>query len=239
MKTIVLIHGAWSDASAWILVEPILTAKGYEVINLNLPGHGPDNTPFSTITFQTYVDAAKAAIGDRKEVILVGHSMAGQILSQVGEDIPDQIKKLVYLAACLPVDGESLLNLAERDVDGHTGKYLEVDHENSAAVLRKDGVVELFFQDTPNEIVEGILAKWKAEPLAPLAEPVSLTAENYGAVKKAYIKTENDFAISYNLQQSMIKVAPNMEQVFSLKSSHTPYFSMPEVLADYILQAAE
>ena len=170
METIVLIHGAWSDASAWVLVEPLLKTKGYEVINLNLPGHGKDNAPFTDITLSSYVNAARKAIGDRKNVILVGHSMAGQILSQIGEDIPAQIKKLVYLAACLPEDGQSLIDLAKADVDGHTAKYLTVDEENHAAIISKDGVVELFFEDTPKDILQGVLAHWKTEPLAPLSQ---------------------------------------------------------------------
>jgi len=239
METIVLIHGAWSDASAWVLVEPLLKTKGYEVINLNLPGHGKDNAPFTDITLSSYVNAARKAIGDRKNVILVGHSMAGQILSQIGEDIPAQIKKLVYLAACLPEDGQSLIDLAKADVDGHTAKYLTVDEENHAAIISKDGVVELFFEDTPKDILQGVLAHWKTEPLAPLSAPVSLTAANYGRVKKAYIYTVNDYAISYVLQQKMVKIAPNVEQTFILNSSHTPYFSMPEKLVEYILEAAK
>ncbi|MDP9077690.1 MAG: alpha/beta fold hydrolase [Bacteroidota bacterium] len=239
METIVLIHGAWSDATAWVLVAPILKAKGYEVIAINLPGHGEDKTSFADISMKSYLAATKDAIGARKNIILVGHSMAGQILSQIGEDIPHQIKKLVYLAACLPKDGESLIDLAKADVDGHTAKYLEVDAEKHAAIIKKDGVVELFFQDTPKDILEGILANWKTEPLAPLSAPVSLTDANYGSVKKAYIQTVNDYAISLVLQQKMIKAAPNIEQTFVLNSSHTPYFSMPEQLAEYILEAAK
>ncbi len=59
METIVLVHGAWSDASAWDQVVPILKAKGYEVIAVNLPGHGKDNTSFANITLAAYVETVK------------------------------------------------------------------------------------------------------------------------------------------------------------------------------------
>jgi pimeloyl-ACP methyl ester carboxylesterase len=51
--TIVLVHGAWSDATAWQAVIPALKAQGHEVIAVNLPGHGSDATPFSNITLQS------------------------------------------------------------------------------------------------------------------------------------------------------------------------------------------
>ena len=90
-ETIVLVHGAWSDATAWQAVIPLLKAQGHEVIAVNLPGHGTDATSFAGISLQSYVDAVKNAIGDRKNVILVGHSMAGIVISQVAEAIPGQI----------------------------------------------------------------------------------------------------------------------------------------------------
>ncbi len=49
-ETIVLVHGAWADASAWHGVTPLLQAKGYDVIEVNLPGHGKDETSFAAIT---------------------------------------------------------------------------------------------------------------------------------------------------------------------------------------------
>src|ERR1700749_361400 len=107
-ETIVLIHGAWADASSWDAVVPLLKKEGHEVIAVNLVGHGKDTTSFAGITFQTYVNQVKEAIGNRTNVILVGHSFAGMVISQVAEEIPTQIKELIYLAAGLPHDGESL-----------------------------------------------------------------------------------------------------------------------------------
>ena len=112
-KTIVLVHGAWSDASSWDAVTPLLKAGGDEVINVNFAGHGKDSTSFAGITFKTYVDQVKAAIGSRTNVILVGHSFAGLVISQVAEEIPAQVKELIFLAAALPHNGDSLLSLAK------------------------------------------------------------------------------------------------------------------------------
>src|ERR1700742_3572081 len=85
-KAIVLVHGAWSDASSWDAVIPLLKAQGEEVINVNLAGHGKDTTSFAGITFQTYVDQVNAAIGTGTNVVLVGHSFAGLVISQIAEE---------------------------------------------------------------------------------------------------------------------------------------------------------
>ncbi len=237
-KTIVLVHGAWFDASGWESVTPLLKAKGYEVIAVNLPGHGTDNTPFANVSLQTYVDAVKTAIGDRKNVVLVGHSMGGIVISQVAEAIPGQIKELIYLAAYLPKNGESLLSLAKQDADSHIGKYLQVDQNTGSASIAKDGIIDVFAADAPGQNDQSIINSFKAEPLAPLATPVTLTDANFGGVKKIYIHTENDHAVSLAFQQLMVKNS-NVSKEYTLASSHTPFISVPDKLAAVLITASK
>lgn len=233
-KTIVLVHGAWSDAHSWDAVTPLLKAQGNEMINVNLAGHGQDTTSFAGISFKTYVDQVKAAIGTRTNVVLVGHSFGGMVISQVAEEIPSQIKELVYLAAALPHNGDSLLGLAQGDPASHIGKFLTIDKEHGAAIIAKEGVADVFAADAPQQVQEYIAANIKPEPLAPLATPVQLTEKNFGSVKKVYIHTANDHAISYPAQQYMVK-NNKLAKVYTLQSSHTPFVSMPDKLADILI----
>ncbi|MCR8557788.1 alpha/beta fold hydrolase [Mucilaginibacter sp. BJC16-A38] len=237
--TIVLVHGAWADATAWQAVIPVLKAQGHEVIAVNLPGHGSDTTSFAKISLQSYVDVVKNAIGDRKNVILVGHSMAGLVISQVAEEIPGQIKELVYLAAYLPKNGESLLSLAKQDADSHVGKYLQIDQATGSAIVAKDGVVDVFAADAPAQVGEYIANNIKPEPLAPLATPVTLTDGKFGSVRKVYIHTVNDHAVSFSLQNTMVKNNGHISKEYSLPSSHTPFISMPDKLAAILLTASK
>jgi len=238
-KTIVLVHGAWFDASGWDSVTPLLKAKGFEVIAVNLPGHGNDTTPFATINLQSYVDAVKNAIGDRTNVILVGHSMGGIVISQVAEAIPGQIKELIYLGAYLPQNGESLLSLAKQDADSHVGKYLQIDQNNGTASIAKDGIIDVFAADAPADKDESIINNFKAEPLGPLATPVTLTDGNFGSVKKVYIHTTNDHAVSFAFQQTMVKNNGHISKEYTLASSHTPFYSMPDKLAAVLVTASK
>jgi pimeloyl-ACP methyl ester carboxylesterase len=233
--TIVLVHGAWSDATAWQAVIPLLKSQGHDVITVNLPGHGSDATSFANISLQSYADAVKNAIGDRKNVILVGHSMAGMVISEVAEEIPAQIKELVYLAAYLPQNGESLLSLAKQDADSHIGKYLQIDQAAGSASVAKDGVIDVFAADAPEQVGNYIANNIKPEPLTPLATPVTLTDGKFGSVQKVYIHTTNDHAVSFTLQKTMVKNNGHISKEYSLPSSHTPFISMPDKLAAILL----
>ena len=237
-RTIVLVHGAWSDQSAWKAVKPLLEAKGYQILAIDLPGHGSDTTPFTSITLQSYVDAVKNQIGETKNVTLVGHSMAGIVISQVAEDMPGSIKRLIYLAAYLPTNGQSLLDIAKTDADSHVGKFLQIDQTKASAGINKEGAVDIFVADAPigvqNQYANGV----KPDPLVPFVTPVKLTDGNFGSVEKVYIYTENDHALSYPTQQSMAKTA-QVKREYTLASSHTPFISMPQKLATILIKEAK
>jgi pimeloyl-ACP methyl ester carboxylesterase len=236
--TIVIVHGAWSDASYWKSVVTQLKSQGNDVITVNLPGHGADNTPIPSISLQLYVDAVLKTVGNRSDITLVGHSFAGIVISQVAEKIPTQIKELFYIAAYVPKNGESLLSLANTDADSHAGKNLQPDEKTGVAGIVKANIVDVFAADASPSMAEYMVANFKPEPLAPLATPVSLTDANFGQVKKVYVHTLNDHVISYSLQQSMVKGA-GIVRTYALPSSNTPFQSMPLVVAAIINHEAK
>ena len=236
--TIILVHGAWSDAKAWNQVSPALEAAGFHVVAVNLPGHGKDTTPFPSITLKSYVDAVKEAIGDQKNVILVGHSMSGVVISQVAEDMPGSIKKLIYLSAYLPANAESLLDIAQKDAGSHVGKHLHIDKEKASAGIATEGAVDIFAADAPKHVQTMFAAGVKADPLMPFVTPVTLSAANFGATAKVYIYTTEDHAISYATQQAMVNKASGVK-TYTLKSGHTPFLAMPKQLASILIKEAK
>jgi pimeloyl-ACP methyl ester carboxylesterase len=236
--TIVLVHGAWSDSTAWNMVTPVLKAKGFDVVKVSLPGHGEDNTPFPSITLKSYVDAVEGAIGDKKNITLVGHSMAGVVISQVAEDMPGSIKKLIYLSAYLPANGQSLLDIATKDAGSLVGKHLQIDKEKASAGIAKEGTVDIFVADASKNIKNKFSAGVKSDPLIPFATPVTLTDARFGTIVKVYIYSINDHAISYATQQSMVNKIPGVK-TYSLKSGHTPFLSMPGKVASILIKEAK
>jgi len=102
IKNIVIVHGAFADASGWEAAYHLLASKGYNVTLVQNP----------TSTLQTDVDATNAALDKQQgDVVLVGHSWGGTVITQAGNH--DAVKCLVYVAAFIPDEGESTLDLVQ------------------------------------------------------------------------------------------------------------------------------
>ncbi|MBV1919246.1 MAG: alpha/beta hydrolase, partial [Pseudomonadales bacterium] len=99
MSNIILVHGAWGGAWEFSDVVNLLSNDRNKITALDLPGHGKNTQPIADVTMAAYVKTVINAINVQKEkVILVGHSLAGAIISQVAEEIPEKIDRLIYVA---------------------------------------------------------------------------------------------------------------------------------------------
>ncbi len=236
---IVLVHGAWSDASAWDRVAGDLRARGHAVTAVNLPGHGRDETPLKDLSLASYVEAVTQALPPDGRALLVGHSMAGMVISQVAENAPDRVAKLVYVAAYLPRNSESLYQLSMRDKGSQVGKYWRQDDPKaySPATIAREGLIATFCSDCTPADQQRLLDTHKAEAVPPLGTPVKLSAERFGRVPRAYVHTSEDAAVSFDLQQTMLAAAGGAQPVITLKTSHMPMLTQPRALADAIVAA--
>lgn len=238
---VVLVHGAWSEAGAWDRVAAELRARGHDVTAVNLPGHGRDTTPLKDLTLAGYVDAVTRALPAGGRALLVGHSMAGIVISQVAEQVPERVAKLVYVAAYLPRDGESLYQLSMQDRGSRVGAYWRQDDPKAytPATIAREGLVEVFCADCSAADQRYLLDSHKPEAVPPLGTPVKLSAARYGSVPRAYVHTSEDRAVSLGLQQAMLAAAGGARPVVTLRTSHMPMLTQPRALADAIAAAAD
>lgn len=229
--TYVLVHGAWADESAWGFVRNEL-AKKANVVVVNLPAHGIDLTAADRVSLKDYVKTVTDIINRQAgKVILVGHSMAGIVVSQVAENIPDRIDKLVYVAAYLPRNGEDLLSLSKKDVQSKAAVALEFNEDFTAAVIKKETIASAVCNDCPDFMKEVLVKYHKAEPTKPLGEKVVLTKARFGAVSKYYIHTTQDEAVGYELQKQMVKNNGTIKKIFEMHTSHLPFVVQPAAFA--------
>jgi len=231
----VLVHGAFNGAWVWADVAAALEAKGIEVTVVELPAHGEDQTPVAEATLEAYVstvDAAVEAAGDR--VVLVGHSMAGMVITAVAEQMSDRIDKLVYLAAYVPKDGEKMGDLAAMDADSHIGPVLVIDGAAGTASLPKSALEDIFCADCSAAALARLESHYRDEPLGAFGTPVHSTAASWGSVAKYYVHTEQDHAVSPGLQQKMTAGVTFAKKV-SLPTSHSPHLSQPDLLVETLL----
>lgn len=123
-RTIVLVHGAWYNASCWHKVVPFLTDAGFTVLAPDMPGYGRNGPPDPDTDLEDYVDALANAINSVPEpVMLVGHSLGGIIVSQTAERLAGKISSLTYICAFMLKDGQSRISMASEDPGSIALKY--------------------------------------------------------------------------------------------------------------------
>ncbi|MCP3395058.1 alpha/beta hydrolase [Bradyrhizobium sp. CCGB12] len=228
--TIVLVHGAFEDASIWNKVIARLQRDGYPVV------------AFANPLLGVAVDAAYLrSVIDRIQgpVILAAHSYGGAVITQAGTD--PKVKGLVYAAAVIPAAGEAASNLLERFPgstfptsveavsyslpDGTSGTYLlyQADkfHSNVAA-------------DVPASEAAMMLATQRPMNLAALTE--TLTSAAWTSKPSWQIRTLQDLAIPPAEQKFEADRAKS--RVVEVNASHAVTVSNPDVVADVIVQAA-
>ncbi|HEX9705676.1 MAG TPA: alpha/beta fold hydrolase [Gemmatimonadales bacterium] len=114
--TYVFVHGAWGGSWDWRQVDSLLTARGHQVYRPSLTGLGERvHLASPSIGLVTHIEDVVNTIlwENLRDVILVGHSYGGMVITGVADRIPDRIGRLIYLDAFLPDSGETVLDLAD------------------------------------------------------------------------------------------------------------------------------
>ncbi|MBX5459803.1 MAG: alpha/beta fold hydrolase [Steroidobacteraceae bacterium] len=234
MSTYLLIHGAWHGAWCWYKVAPRLEALGHTVVTPDLPGLGRDRTPLNRVSLARWRDFVCAIIDAQPEpVILVGHSRAGIVISEVAEHRPDKVRTLVYLTAYLPRNGECVFDLAAQATDSLVPPNMVMSSDKTSSVLREEVVRDAFYGCCSDEDVALARRLLQPEPTLPLATPVKLTDECFGRVRRVYIGCERDRTITPALQQLMCSAMP-CEKVLSIDTDHSPFFSRPDEVVAHL-----
>jgi pimeloyl-ACP methyl ester carboxylesterase len=219
--TIVLVHGAFADGSSWDRVVPLLMAKGYDVVAVHQPLSGLAD---DVAAVKRVVDAQPG------DVVLVGHSYGGVIITEVGND--PKVKKLVYVAAFGPDAGESINDLGKGGPPPEWIGGLKV--VEGYGMLTPDTVVKFFAQDLPKADQTLIAAKegW----LAMSSLEGKPTAAAWKSKPSWYIVAAQDHMIPPAAEEQMAKRMN--AKVTTLKTSHVPMLSKPKEVAGVILDAA-
>jgi pimeloyl-ACP methyl ester carboxylesterase len=229
----VLVHGAWHGSWCWDEVVRLLEAKGHTAEAPDLPGLGRDATPLPEISLRAHTDRVCAVLGARPEpAVLVGHSLGGIVITQAAEQCPERVRTLVYLAAFLPRDGESLLQLSEAG-GGMVGPNLVLSDDRRSATVRAEAIREAFYGDCSAVDAARATSLLVPEATAPMGTPVHTTAENFGRIPRDYIECLRDRAIPPPLQRQMYTTVPCRE-VISMDTSHSPFLSASQELADHL-----
>ena len=221
-STVILVHGAWADGSSWAKVISLLTAKGMTVTAVQLP----------LTSFEGDVAAVGRAIAlAQGDVVLVGHSYAGAVIGQAGND--PKVTRLVYIDAFAPDAGESAGSLFAQFEAAPLNDEIRPDAEGFLSLTPK-GIATLFAQDL--DPIEQAVVHATQGPVNGAALGGTLTQAAWRTRPTFYLIGDADLAIMRVDQERM---ARRMNATIQhVASSHVPMLSHPEVVTEFIVQAA-
>jgi pimeloyl-ACP methyl ester carboxylesterase len=219
--TIVIVHGAWGGSWAFRKVEALLRDKGFNVYRPQLTGLGERvHLSKPDIGLTTHIDDVVNTIlyEDLHDIILMGHSYGGMVITGVADRVPDRIRRLVYVDAFVPNDGESAMSLIGSGVN-----WLK-------PMIKGDYIVPSWVksdQPPPHDV---------PQPLKTFTEPISL--KNKAALKlpATYIltvaagKDAKDDDFWSQAQRAKERGWP----VLQLTADHNAQWSAPEALVEML-----
>jgi pimeloyl-ACP methyl ester carboxylesterase len=219
---LVIVHGAWGGSWAFKEVDERISKQGYTVVRPSLTGLGERvHLASADINLSTHINDVVNAIlfENLNDVVLVGHSYGGMVITGVADRIPDRISHIVYLDAFLPKNGESLVKLTGDD------SWIQ-------QMTKGEFVIPVWVkpdQEPPKDV---------PHPLKTLTEPLELTSRAQLKIPGSYILTvakgtkasDDDFA--ENAQRAEELGYTN----YTLISDHNPQWSAPEELADLLVK---
>ena len=219
--TIVIVHGAWGGSWAFRKVEALLREKGFNVYRPQLTGLGERvHLSRPDIGLSTHIDDVVNLIlfEDLHDIILMGHSYGGMVITGVADRVPDRIRRLVYVDAFVPNDGESVISLV-----GSRGDWLK-------NMTKGDYIVPVWVkpdQPPPKDV---------PQPLKTFTEPIVLKNKAGLKLPATYIltvdagKEAKDDDFWSQAQRAKERGWPLLQ----LTADHNAQWSAPEALAEML-----
>lgn len=221
MATFVICHGTWEGGWCWREVRRRLERLGHEVYTPTLTGLGERcHLNGAHVDFNTHVEDVVNVIKfeDLSQVILVGHSYGGAVITGVAEQIPERVSHLVYLDALVPVDGKTVGDLFGAEVFAQTAEFVE---------LFGDG----WRLPYPGEVADGRI---QDHPWHTYTQPIRMTNSQAAALPRTFINcTRRDTGAVYHdaIEASASRARALGWNYIEFAADHNPHLSMPEETA--------
>jgi pimeloyl-ACP methyl ester carboxylesterase len=229
--TVVLVHGAFADASNWAGVIPILQAAGVDVLAPANPLRGINHDA-------AYIASVASQIPG--PVLLVGHSYGGAVITNAGSRA-DNVRGLVYVGAFIPDEGETLQNLADQSTDSKVLPALRptqyptnpASPPDSEFIIDPASFHEVFCADLPAE--QAAILAVSQRPLAGVSFGEMTQDPAWKTLPTWAIISPSDFVIGPSGERFMAERAG--ATITEVEASHAMMISQPQVIADVILTA--
>ncbi|MEO3972938.1 alpha/beta hydrolase [Streptomyces sp. CAU 1734] len=228
--TVVLVHGAFADASGWNAVVERLQHQGYPVV-------APPNPLRGVLSDSAYVASILESI--EGPIVLAGHSYGGAVISQAAAG-NENVKALVYVSAFMPDVGENPATLSTKFEGSDLGTALRPVPYTDGTTSGTDLYIQnakfhsVFAADLPEAQTKVMAVEQR--PVAQAGFGQNATAAAWKTIPSWFIVSKNDKAIAPDLERFEAKRAHS--HTIEINSSHVAMMSHPDVVTKQIRAAA-
>jgi len=235
MSTYVLIHGAWHTGELMQDVAAPIRSAGHEVHTPTLLGNNPgdDKSVGLAAAAQSAIDYITD--NDLTDVILMGHSYGGMIITKVADSIPDRLRRLVYWNAFVPANGESIDDLSPPH---YVALFDQITAEDGSVMLPFPIWREAFMNDADLETAQSCYEKLNPHPSRTLKDKIELSQFPDVDVAKSYLNCRQDIAMPHSLPwHPRMSEKLGLFRLVEMAGSHEACFTNPNLLAEKIMEA--
>jgi pimeloyl-ACP methyl ester carboxylesterase len=238
MSVFVLVHGSFHDGSAWDGVIKRLHHRGHTAYGPTVAGHGKDVSKGISHAESTQSIVEFIVDNDLSDVVLVGHSYGGTIISKVVEAIPDRVRRLVYFSAHVLNDGESILDVCPPDHREALTQLAAASPDNTVMVPFTMWR-ELFIIDGDLELARSTYEKLTPVPFGQFAERLDLKTFYWLTTPRSYLTGTEDTAMPPGEWGWHPKMSSRLgvHRFLQMPGGHELCFTNPNRLADKLIEA--
>jgi pimeloyl-ACP methyl ester carboxylesterase len=237
-ETFVLLHGSWHGGWAWEPAAWCLRELGHEAHAPTYPGHLP-GADRRGIRHADYVSAVTAYLEahDLRDVVLVGHSFGGSVVSRVSQQVPERLKRLVFHTAFVVADGTSVNDNFPADQTAAFSRAAADSPDNTVAcpweVFR-----DQFMQDASPQAARSVWERLVPQPFRPWDEPLDLEQFHRGELPRSFIAVRDDRVLPAGEWHPTMSSRLGVFKLVEMGGSHEVMFTRPAELARTLVDAA-
>ncbi|AMN40378.1 alpha/beta hydrolase family protein [Rhodoplanes sp. Z2-YC6860] len=231
-KTFVLVHGAWHGGWCWRRVSDLLEKKGHKVFTPTMTGLGACSHLISKdVNLTTHITDIKNFIKWEilSDIVLVGHSYAGIIISGVAEELHGKISSIVFLDAFMPENGDSL---AEKAAPAFRDAIANAINRGDVS-LKAPPAAAFGVAEADRAWVDG---KCTPQPISTYTEKAVYTGGRDKVAKKTYIRAKGYASPAFDAALAKTKADASWK-THEMTSGHDAMVIQPQELTELLLQA--
>jgi pimeloyl-ACP methyl ester carboxylesterase len=234
----VLLHGSWHGGWAWEPTAWCLRELGHEVHTPTYPGHLP-GAARAGIRHRHYVSSIVDYIQSRdlRDVVLVGHSFGGSVVSRVSQEVPERLRRLVFHTAFVVEDGASVNDNFPAEQTEAFAAAAAASPDNTVAcpweVFR-----DQFMQDAAPETARSVWERLVPQPFLPWDEKLDLAEFHREELPRSFIAVSDDRALAPGQWHPVMSARLGAHKLVEMDGGHEVMFTRPAELARRLLDAA-